>query len=54
MHHREIFPVGSRGANESNKEKTLKFTTTIYLQRYQTRAINDLFETHLKTPRLMN
>lgn len=28
-HHRDIFPVGSRGAYESKKEKTPKFTTTI-------------------------
>ena len=28
-HHRDIFPVGSRGAYESKKDKTPKFTTTI-------------------------
>ena len=33
MHQREIFPEGSRDALESHKEKTQKFTTTIYLQR---------------------
>ena len=56
VHHREIFPVGSRGANESNKKtKTQKFTTTIiYLRKYKTRASNDLLESRLKTPRLMN
>jgi len=46
--------VGSCGKQESNKEKTQKFTTTIYLQRYKKQAINDLQETHLKTPKLMN
>ena len=35
-HHREIFPEGSCDAQESNKEKTQKFTTKIYLQRYKT------------------
>ena len=34
MYHRDIFPVGSRGANESNKEKTQEFTPTIYFRRY--------------------
>ena len=29
VHHRDIFPVCSRGAYESKKEKTPKFTTTI-------------------------
>ena len=29
VHHREILPVGSRGAYESKKDKTPKFTTTI-------------------------
>ena len=54
VHARDIFPMGSRGAYESNKEKTQKFTTTIYLRRYETRAINDLLETHIKVPRFMN
>ena len=42
MYHRGIFPVASRGMNESNKEKTQEFTTTIYFRRYKTRGINDL------------
>ena len=36
VHHREIFPEGSRDAQECNKEKTQKFTPVIYLQRYET------------------
>ena len=54
VHHRETFPVSSCGIQESNKEKTQKFTTAIYLQRYKTQVINDLLVTHLKTPSLVN
>ena len=42
MYHREIFPMASRGMNESNKEKAQEFTTTIYSRRFKTRGINDL------------
>ena len=44
----EIFPVGFCCTLERNKEKTPKFTRTIYLRKYKTRVINDLLETHLK------
>ena len=36
VHHREIFPEGSCDGFESNKEKTQKFTMTIYLRRWST------------------
>ena len=36
VHHREIFPEGSSDGFESNKEKTQKFTMTIYLRRWST------------------
>ena len=49
-HHRQIFPEGSRDAQESNKEKTQKLTTTIYLRRYKTRKKSKSYYTY----RLMN
>ena len=36
VHHREIFPQGSREAKSARKKKQ-KFTTIIYLRRYKTR-----------------
>jgi len=33
VHYREIFPEDSHDVKECDKEKTKKFTTTIYLQR---------------------
>ena len=43
----EIFPEGSCDAEERNKEKTQKFTTTIYLRRIR---INEHSEDILSVP----
>lgn len=36
VHHRETLPEGSHDTKESDKEKTQKFTSTIYLRRFKT------------------
>ena len=55
MYHREIFSVGSRGANESTKEKHKNLPRQFIFQGIKLEGLmTSVLKTHSKTPRLMN
>ena len=55
MYLREMFPVGSRGANESNKEKHINLPRQFIFEDIKLEGLmTSVLKTHLKTPRLIN
>ena len=57
VYHTEIFPVGSRGANENNKEKGKNKNLPrqfIFEDIKLERLMASVLKTHLNAPRLMN